>query len=157
VAPGPEAAAGLRVALSAREWALLPSWEWHRAGVDPKRSATVVRAARLAARLEEASGFDHEAAFARLTAVPGVGIWTAAETLQRSNGDADAVSVGDFHLPNLVGWALAGRARSDDAQMLELLEPYRPHRYRVCRLLGLAGARAPRFGPRLTPNDHRGR
>ncbi|AUG77560.1 3-methyladenine DNA glycosylase [Kitasatospora sp. MMS16-BH015] len=157
VAPGPEAAAGLRVALSAREWALLPSWEWHRAGVDPKRSATVVRAARLAARLEEASGFDHEAAFARLTAVPGIGIWTAAETLQRSNGDADAVSVGDFHLPNLVGWALAGRVRSDDAQMMELLEPYRPHRYRVCRLLALAGAHAPRFGARLAPNDHRGR
>ncbi|MER5636952.1 DNA-3-methyladenine glycosylase 2 family protein [Kitasatospora sp. NPDC002227] len=156
-APGPAAAAGLRVAPSAREWALLPSWEWHRAGVDPKRAATVVRAVRLAARLEEASGFGHEAAFARLTAVPGVGVWTAAETLQRSNGDADAVSVGDFHLPNLVGWALAGRVRSDDAQMLELLEPYRGQRYRLCLLLRLAGARAPRFGPRLAPNDHRGR
>ncbi|MFD8082898.1 DNA-3-methyladenine glycosylase family protein [Kitasatospora sp. NPDC059722] len=154
-APGP--AEGMRVALSAREWALLPSWEWHRAGVDPKRSATVVRAVRLAPRLEEASAMDHAEAFARLTAVPGVGIWTAAETLQRSNGDADAVSVGDFHLPNLVGWALAGRPRSDDARMLALLEPYRPHRHRVCRLLTATGARAPRYGPRLTPNDHRGR
>ncbi|GAA2834300.1 3-methyladenine DNA glycosylase [Kitasatospora paracochleata] len=156
-APGPAGAQGMRVAPSAREWALIPSWEWHRAGVDPKRSATVVRAARLAARLEEASGFDHEQAFARLTAVPGIGIWTAAETLQRSNGDADAVSVGDFHLPNLVGWALAGRPRSDDAQMLELLEPFRPHRYRVCRLLRLTASHAPRYGPRLTPNDHRHR
>ncbi|WP_441245823.1 DNA-3-methyladenine glycosylase family protein [Kitasatospora sp. McL0602] len=154
-APGP--AEGMRVALSAREWALLPSWEWHRAGVDPKRSATVVRVARLAPRLEEASGFAHAAAFARLTAVPGVGEWTAAETLQRSNGDADAVSVGDFHLPNLVGWALAGRPRSDDAEMLALLAPYAGHRHRVCRLLTLTGARAPRYGPRLTPNDHRDR
>ncbi|MEU9132663.1 DNA-3-methyladenine glycosylase 2 family protein [Kitasatospora sp. NPDC048540] len=157
-APGPAGLVdGMRVAPSAREWALIPSWEWHRAGVDPKRSATVVRAARLAARLEEASGFASDRAFARLTAVPGIGVWTAAETLQRSNGDPDAVSVGDFHLPNLVGWALAGRPRSDDAQMLDLLEPYRPHRYRVCRLLMLTGARAPRYGPRLTPNDHRGR
>ncbi|WP_327677491.1 DNA-3-methyladenine glycosylase family protein [Kitasatospora sp. NBC_00458] len=154
-APGP--AEGMRVAPSAREWALVPSWEWHRAGVDPKRSATVQRAVRLAPRLEEASGLDHGAAFARLTAVPGVGVWTAAETLQRSNGDPDAVSVGDFHLPNLVGWALAGRPRSDDAQMLALLEPYRPHRHRLCRLLVSTGAHAPRYGPRLTPNDHRHR
>ncbi|MGW6916968.1 DNA-3-methyladenine glycosylase family protein [Kitasatospora sp. NPDC054939] len=154
-APGP--AEGMRVAPSARAWALVPSWEWHRAGVDPRRSAVVQRAVRLAARLEEASAMGHAESFARLTGVPGIGVWTAAETLQRSNGDPDAVSVGDYHLPNTVGWALAGRARSDDAQMLELLEPYRPHRYRVCRLLLAAGARAPRYGPRLTPNDHRRR
>ncbi|GAA2158346.1 3-methyladenine DNA glycosylase [Kitasatospora kazusensis] len=154
-APGP--AEGLRVPPSAREWALIPSWEWHRAGVDPKRAATVVRAARLAARLEEASVLPHTEAFARLTAVPGIGTWTAAETLQRSNGDPDAVSVGDYHLPNLVGWALAGRPRSDDAQMLALLAPYAGHRYRVCRLIALTGARAPRYGPRLAPNDHRHR
>ncbi|OKI17363.1 3-methyladenine DNA glycosylase [Streptomyces sp. CB03911] len=154
-APGP--AEGMRVPLSAREWAMLPSWEWHRAGVDPKRSATVVRAARLAPRLEEASGLAHQEAFTRLTSVPGIGIWTAAETLQRSNGDPDAVSVGDFHLPNLVGWALAGRPRSDDTQMLALLEPYRPQRHRVCRLLLATAGHAPRYGPRLAPNDHRGR
>ncbi|MEE1826560.1 DNA-3-methyladenine glycosylase 2 family protein [Streptomyces sp. BE20] len=154
-APGP--AEDMWVAPSAREWAMVPSWEWHRAGVDPKRSATVQRAVRLAPRLEEASAMDHTAAFARLTAVPGIGVWTAAETLQRSNGDPDAVSVGDFHLPNTVGWALAGRVRSDDAQMLALLEPYRPHRHRLCRLLASTGAHAPRFGPRLAPNDHRHR
>lgn len=154
-APGP--AERMRVAPSAREWAMIPSWEWHRAGVDPKRSATVVRAARLAPRLEEASGFASEAAFARLTALPGIGVWTAAETLQRGNGDPDAVSVGDAHLPNLVGWALAGRPRSDDDQMLALLEPYRGQRHRLCRYLLLSAARAPRYGPRLAPNDHRRR
>lgn len=154
-APGP--LPGMFAPPSARDWAMVPSWEWHRAGVDPKRSAAVVRAVRLAPRLEEASAFGRAEAFARLTAVPGVGVWTAAETLQRSNGDADAVSVGDLHLPNLVGRALAGRPRSDDAVMLELLEPYRPQRHRVCRLIGLTGARAPRYGPRAAPNDHRGR
>ncbi|MEU5385402.1 MULTISPECIES: DNA-3-methyladenine glycosylase family protein [Kitasatospora] len=156
-APGPAADLGMRTAPSARDWTLVPSWAWHRAGVDPKRSATVLRAVRLAARLEQAAAMPPAEAFARLTAVPGVGPWTAAETLQRSNGDADAVSVGDFHLPNTVGWALAGRPRSDDAQMLALLEPYRPHRHRLCRLLPLTGARPPKYGPRLTPNDHRGR
>ncbi|MGK4581125.1 DNA-3-methyladenine glycosylase family protein [Kitasatospora sp. HPMI-4] len=154
-APGP--VEGMRVAPSAREWARIPSWEWHRAGVDPKRSATVVRAVRLAPRLEEASAFGHTEALARLTAVPGVGLWTAAETLQRSNGDPDAVSVGDYHLPNLVGWALAGRPRSTDEQMLDLLAPYAGHRHRVCRLIALTCPYAPRYGPRLTPNDHRRR
>ncbi|MFJ5880833.1 DNA-3-methyladenine glycosylase family protein [Kitasatospora cineracea] len=156
-APGPAADLGMRTAPSARDWTLVPSWAWHRAGVDPKRSATVLRAVRLAARLEQAAAMPPADAFARLTAVPGVGPWTAAETLQRSNGDADAVSVGDFHLPNTVGWALAGRPRSDDAQMLALLEPYRPHRHRLCRLLPLTGARPPKYGPRLAPSDHRGR
>lgn len=156
-APGPAADLGLRVTPTARDWSLIPSWAWHRAGVDPKRSATVQRAVRLAAKLEEASAMPPADAFTRLTAVPGIGPWTAAETLQRSNGDPDAVSVGDFHLPNLVGWALAGRPRSDDTQMLTLLEPYRPHRHRLCRLLPLTGARPPKYGPRLTPNDHRRR
>ncbi|MCC9310067.1 DNA-3-methyladenine glycosylase 2 family protein [Kitasatospora sp. RB6PN24] len=154
-APGPHPT--LRVIPSAREWAAIPSWEWHKAGVDPKRSSTVLRAVRLAPRLEEAAAMDSPAAFARLTSVPGIGIWTAAETLQRSNGDADAVSVGDFHLANHVGYCLAGSARSSDEQMLELLAPFVPHRHRVCRLIRLTSARAPRFGPRLAPNDHRHR
>jgi 3-methyladenine DNA glycosylase/8-oxoguanine DNA glycosylase len=140
---------------AARDWAMIPSWAWHRARVDGKRAAAVVRAAKLAPRLEEASVMSPDDAVARLTTVPGIGLWTAAETLQRSNGDADAVSVGDLHLPNTVGWALAGRERSDDAVMLELLEPYRPHRYRVCRLLYTLRIVAPRRAPRYAPLDYR--
>jgi 3-methyladenine DNA glycosylase/8-oxoguanine DNA glycosylase len=144
---------GLHAPPAARDWARIPSWEWHRAGVDGKRSAAVVRAARLAPRLEQASVLPPAEAVARLTSVPGIGLWTAAETLQRSNGDTDAVSVGDLHLPNSVGWALAGRERSDDEQMLELLEPYRPHRYRACRLILLSSGAAPRRAPRYAPLD----
>jgi 3-methyladenine DNA glycosylase/8-oxoguanine DNA glycosylase len=155
-APGP-APAGMRVAPAARDWAAIPSWDWHRAGVDGHRSATVVRAARLAARLEQASALPPGEAAALLTTVPGIGVWTAAETLQRSNGDPDAVTVGDLHLPNTVGWALAGRERTDDAVMLELLEPYRGHRHRVCRLLRTTNVRAPRRAPRYAPIDFRNR
>jgi hypothetical protein len=43
----------------------------------------------------------------------------------------------------------------DDACMLELLEPWRPHRYRVIRLLECSGSAKPRFGPRMTVQDHR--
>ncbi|MFE2916508.1 DNA-3-methyladenine glycosylase family protein [Kitasatospora indigofera] len=154
-APGP--LPELRVPPSAREWVLIPSWEWHRAGVDLHRSETVLRAVRLAPRLEQASAMTSTDATARLTLIPGIGPWTAAETLQRCNGDPDAVSVGDLHLPNTVGYALAGRARSTDAEMLELLEPYAGQRHRLCRIIRAAGVRAPRFGPRLAPNDHRHR
>ena len=149
--PGP---AGMRVPPPAQVWRRIPSWEWHRAGVDPKRSRTVCEAARLAGRLEQAVGMDPLAAHVRLQAVPGIGAWSSAEIAQRALGDTDSVSVGDYHLSQFVGWALIGRPL-DDEGMLELLEPWRPHRYRVVRLLELSGARKPRFGPRLTVQDHR--
>ncbi len=154
-APGP-APDGMRVPPAPAAWADVPVWDFHRAGVDPRRARTVVAAARLAHRLEEATG-DPAETTRRLLLVPGVGRWTAAETTQRALGDADAVSVGDYHLPGQVGWALTGE-RVDDAGMLALLAPYRPHRYRVVRHLLAAGlARVPRRGPRLAVEDHRRR
>jgi 3-methyladenine DNA glycosylase/8-oxoguanine DNA glycosylase len=80
--------------------------------------------------------------------LPGVGEWTAAETAQRAFGDADALSVGDFHLAKMVGWRLLGH-EIDDPAMVELLEPLRPHRHRAVRLLEVTGpAHAPRVAPR---------
>ena len=64
------------------------------------------------------------------------------------SADDDAVPVGDLHVPNAVAWNLAGEPRGDDDRMLELLEPYRPQRGRVLRLILLAGRRAPARGPR---------
>jgi len=93
----------------------------------------------------------------RLTALPGMGAWTAAEIAVVALGDADAVSVGDYHLPHLVSWALAGEPRGTDERMLELLEPYAGQRGRVIRLLMTGGRGAPRYGPRLSRQDIRGR
>ncbi|HUR14777.1 MAG TPA: DNA-3-methyladenine glycosylase 2 family protein [Mycobacteriales bacterium] len=152
-APGP-VPAGLRVPPSPETWRHVPSWEWHQAGVDPRRTRTVLAAAQVAARLEETVAMDRQDAYTRLTAVPGVGEWTAAEVAVRALGDTDAVSVGDYHLAALVGWALVGRPVEDE-EMLALLEPWRPHRARVIRLLELAGPAKPRFGPRMTVQDHR--
>ncbi|MET9294953.1 DNA-3-methyladenine glycosylase 2 family protein [Streptomyces sp. NPDC003077] len=146
-APGPWER--LRVAPDPHGWALIPSWEWHRAGVDLKRSATIIRAARVARRLEEAATMDLPRASARLQAVPGIGPWTAAETLQRSNGAPDAVTVGDLHLPGIVGYALTGRRGATDAEMLELLTPYAGQRYRATRLILLSGRVPPRRAPRF--------
>lgn len=152
-APGP-VPAGLTVPPSPEVWRQVPSWAWHRAGVGPQRSRAVLAAARVAGRLEEAVGLARADAYARLTAVPGVGEWTAAEIALRALGDTDAVSVGDYHLAGFVGWALLGRP-VDDEGMLALLEPWRPQRARVIRLLELSGATKPRFGPRLAVQDHR--
>ncbi|PZE23678.1 DNA-3-methyladenine glycosylase 2 family protein [Curtobacterium sp. MCLR17_045] len=155
-APGP-APAGMMVPPDARTWARIPSWEWHRAGIEPGRSATVMRAVKLAPALERtlAHGRGGEVVSTKLQSIPGVGRWTAAETAQRSHGDPDSPSVGDFHVPALVGWALTG-APVDDDGMLELLEPWRGHRERVVRLIGGSGFRKPAFGPRITIQDHRG-
>lgn len=157
-APGPAptpARSGLYVMPDARTWAMIPSWDWHKAGVDAKRSATIVRAARVAARLEEAAAMDLPAATARLQAVPGIGPWTSAETLQRSNGAADALTTGDLHLPGIVGYALAGDRDADDATMLELLAPYAGQRHRAARLILLAGPAVipPRRAPRMPRGD----
>ena len=65
------------------------------------------------------------------------------------------MSVGDFHLKNLVAFALAGEPRGTDERMLELLEPWRGHRARVIRLLEASGIEAPKYGPRYSPPDRR--
>ncbi|MCW2542834.1 MAG: hypothetical protein JWM40_386 [Frankiales bacterium] len=152
-APGP-APVGMRVPPPAEVWRRIPSWEWHKAGVDPQRMRTVMAAARVASRLEEAVDMAPDDALSRLRAVPGIGEWTAAEIAQRALGSTDAISVGDYHLSQFVGWALLGRP-VDDAGMVELLEPWRPHRQRVVRLIEISGASKPRFGPRMTIQDHR--
>lgn len=145
----------LLVAPTPRQWASIPSWEWHKAGVGPQRSATIMRALGSASGLERLSQLGAKEAAAKMQAIPGVGVWTAAEVTQRTHGDADQVAVGDFHLAAYVGWALSGRP-VDDAEMLELLEPWRGHRQRVVRMLYLSGFKKPAFGPRLRIQDHRG-
>ena len=152
-APGP-APAGMRVVPPPGTWARVPSWDWHRAGVEGVRARTIINAAAVAARLEEALALDPADADRRLRSLPGIGVWTSAEIRQRAMGHPDAVSVGDYHLPNVVGWTLA-RRKTDDAGMLELLAPYAGHRYRVTRLIELGGSAPMRRGPRMSVRDYR--
>jgi 3-methyladenine DNA glycosylase/8-oxoguanine DNA glycosylase len=131
----------------------IPSWEWLRLPVDPARSRAVVTAARVAPSLERTIGLPGDEVERRLTSLPGIGVWTAAEVRQRAHGDPDAVSFGDYHVAKDVGWAIEGRPWDDD-ELAAFLEPYRPHRGRVVALLALAGVRRPRRGPRMAPRAH---
>jgi len=151
-APGP-APGRMHVMPAPRTWSLIPSWEWHRAGVDNKRASTILRAVRVAARLEQATAMEPAQAQARLELVSGIGPWTSAETVQRSHGAADSVTVGDLHLPGIVGYALAGDRNADDELMLSLLEPYAGQRHRAARLILLSGCVPPRRAPRMPRGD----
>lgn len=150
-APGP--VEGMFVPPSPRELLDIPTWAWHGLGVDLKRQRTIRAAAAVAGRLEECVTMTPAAAMARLKLIPGIGEWTAAETAQRALGHPDAVSVGDYHLPNMVVHLLTGRPRGTDAEMLALLAPWAGQRQRVMRLIEATGIRAPRYGPRFSPLD----
>lgn len=138
-------------------WARIPSWAWHRAGVDPARAGTIVSAARRAGSLEQLSERDPAQARAALRSLPGVGMWTAAEVAVRAWGDVDAVSFGDFHLARTITHALTGRLDGTDEMMAALLVPWAGQRARAVRLLELHVGMAPRRGPRAPIEDHRGR
>ena len=144
------------VAPAPSAWRRVPSWEWHRAGVGAQRSDTVMRIVAVGESLERAADDAIPDALRKLRGIPGIGIWTAHETVQRSHGDPDAVSIGDFHVSKRVGWALTGE-RVDDDGMMELLEPWRGHRQRVVRLIEAAGISYERHGPRMTIVDNRNR
>ena len=153
-APGP-APSEMRVFPPPEVWRRVPSWDWHRAGVDGGRSATVLRAAGVASALQRCLTQSGEQARATMRQVQGVGVWTAAEVAQRALGDADAVSYGDFHIAHHVVFALTGETDGTDDRMAELLEPWTGHRGRVVRLLELTGISRPARGPRYAPHDFR--
>jgi endonuclease III len=122
-APGP---VPLRLQPSPEAVAVTPYWAFHPLGVERKRTAAVQMAASRASRVEETLTMAPTEAHRRLQALPGVGPWTSAEVAIVALGDADAVSVGDFHLPHLVSYAL-----------------------RVLRLLTRSGRYPDRRGPRM--------
>ena len=130
-------------------------YDLHVIGVEKRRADTVRRVAASARRLEALTVLPPAEANARLTQIPGVGPWSAAEVALVALGDADAVPVGDVHLPSTVTFALTGEAVDSDDAMLEVLEPFAGHRGRVIRLIMAAGIAAPRHGPRYAPRDIR--
>jgi 3-methyladenine DNA glycosylase/8-oxoguanine DNA glycosylase len=145
-APGPF---GLRLLPRPDVLAAVPYHAFHPLGVERRRADLIRFVAARANRFEEIAEMPLPDAYRRLRSVLGIGPWTAAEVAFRALGDVDAVSVGDFHLPNVVAFALAGERRATDERMLELLEPFRGHRGRVIRLLETSGIWPEAHGPRM--------
>jgi 3-methyladenine DNA glycosylase/8-oxoguanine DNA glycosylase len=153
VAPGP--LPDLRVPPDAAGWLAVPQWDWRRAGVEPSAVTTIRLAASRSAALERAANRGTDETYRALLSLPGVGRWTAAEVGHRALGDADALSVGDYHILSLTGWALAGGTLGE-SEVEGFYERWRPHRYRVMRLLELTPwAWPPRRGPRMERPLHR--
>ena len=144
-APGP---LQLRLAPAPEVLAGLGSHAFHQVGVERKRAAIVQRVAREAARLDRLVELPLDEAYRYLLHLRGVGPWTAASVGRVAFGDPDAIIVGDYNLPHLVAWELAGKRRADDREMLELLVPFAGHRGRVQALLKSAGTKPPRHGPK---------
>ena len=153
-APGP---AGLTLPPDPGAIAGTPYYELHLLGVERNRADTLRRVASQAHRLESLLALSSTEAQRELTQIRGIGPWSAGEVAFIAFGDPDAVSIGDYHVPHQVAWALAGEERATDERMLELLEPFRGHRGRVIRLITAARLGPERKGPRMGPNDFRER
>ncbi|HUP87777.1 MAG TPA: hypothetical protein VM100_00350 [Longimicrobiales bacterium] len=129
---------------SSTQLAKVPLFRLESIGLDPKRARALHVLARTDAKLRFLHpNADIKAVRARMMSLPGIGPWTTALVAGYALGDADAVPIGDLHLPSLVTGALAGEEDGTDERMLELLEPYRGQRFRVIRLLSWAARRAP--------------
>ncbi len=125
--------------------------QFHFANVERRRAVTIIEVARRRTRIDPLvdTHTPHEVRVA-LQHLPGLGPWSTSVATQLACGDPDAVIVGDFHLPNVVAWVLAGETRGTDGRMLELLEPFVGQRGRVQVLIGQTGHRPPKYGPRLS-------
>jgi 3-methyladenine DNA glycosylase/8-oxoguanine DNA glycosylase len=156
-APGPHRGLGLRLPPRPDAIAALTYPVLHRFDIERRRADALVLAARRSTRLEEAAAMPIEDALRRLSALPGLGAWTATSVASVAHGHPDVVVLRDYGIPSLVTWALAGERVGDDQRMLELLAPFAGHRWRVVRLLMLSGLSPPRHGPRqrILPIRHR--
>lgn len=165
-APGPAAtlghpASGMVCPPTAEQWAAIPSWAYLQAGVEPRRAQNLVRVLGRAGSLQRLldKQSDEPAATAgialdrALQSLPGIGPWTSAKIRQAAVGDPDAWSVDDYHVPGWISWALTG-VKGDSAAAEAAMTPFVGHRYRAELVLGHAGVRPERRGPRRSLPTH---
>jgi DNA-3-methyladenine glycosylase II len=84
---------------------------------------------------EQLHGLPDDEVLARLTAITGIGRWTAMIYLLASMGRADAWPVGDLALEVSAQHLLGLAERPKGRAMVELAEQWRPHRAVAARLL----------------------
>lgn len=144
-APGP---VPLRLLPSSETLRRVPGYALTPLGVLYRQSRTLAEVAARGRSIDRLIDRPPLEAQERLSSIRGLGPWTLAWMRAVVFGDADAVLLGDYHLPNEVCFALTGDRNGNDARMLELLEPYAGHRWRAITLLRLGSKGPPRRGPR---------
>ena len=153
-APGP---VELRTPPTAQTLGRMHYTQFHKFGIERQRAEYLRTAARIADRFADSVDEPFAGIEPKLAAVPGIGPWTRTCLATHTWGEADAVIVGDDGIPSMVTWFLAREERGDDARMLELLEPYRPHRGRVMQMAFASGDKPPRRHHRYARNPIRDR
>ncbi len=83
----------------------------HRFNVERRRADAILLAARRANRLEEAAAMTPADACVRLSALPGLGLWTATSVITATHGDPDTIVLRDYGLPTMINHAFTGDAR----------------------------------------------
>lgn len=131
--------------------------QFHPFGIERKRAEYLREAARISERFASTVDTPFDDVGSKLATVRGLGPWTLGMVATHTWGAADAVIVGDSGLPQIVTWFLAQEERGTDERMLELLEPYRPHRARIIGLAYASGGRPPRRRSRGHRHDIRRR
>jgi 3-methyladenine DNA glycosylase/8-oxoguanine DNA glycosylase len=134
---------GLRAFPPAEVLAAVPRFELERMGVDAKRASALLRFSKELRFVRFKSEMDFATLRQQLLRVPGIGGWTTETVLGYGAGDTDATIPADLHLPRVVCYALAGEFKGTDERMMELLEPFRGHRFRVIRLIYASGLDTP--------------
>ncbi len=124
------------------DWLALPQPHARALEIDAHRWHALQQASRAAAEVESRRA-DRAALSDYLSAIPGTGPWTTGLMLGLGTGDADAIVLGDVHMPHDVSALLTGVPFGSDEKMVALLEPFRPHRFRVVRVMLATGRRGP--------------
>jgi 3-methyladenine DNA glycosylase/8-oxoguanine DNA glycosylase len=140
---GSQAPLGLMAFPKAEVLAMIPAFELRAMDIDLQRAQTLLRFARESQFVPLKAHLDFAGLRQRLLRVVGIGPWTTETVLGYGAGDADAAIPGDLHLPRVVCYALAGEFHGTDERMMELLEPFSGHRFRIIRLLYASGLDVP--------------
>jgi 3-methyladenine DNA glycosylase/8-oxoguanine DNA glycosylase len=150
----PVAGTSLVAPPSARAIHRVPMWRLRELGIGSRRAATLHRAAARGDAIERLRTEPPELFLEKIQSLHGVGAWTANAVARAALGWSDAVPVGDFHAPYMISASLGREVSRDDPSgadhaMLEVLEPFRPHRARAALLLERSGTRMrlPRIDP----------
>jgi len=136
-APGP---LPLLVPPCPEDWLALRQPGARALGIDAHRWRALQHAAR-AANEVASRAHDRAALEDFVMRLPGTGHWTTGLLRGLGTGDADAIVLGDVHLPHDISALFTDVPMGSDEKMVALLEPFRPHRFRLVRALMGSGRR----------------